>query len=198
MGSCRHEINAQIKGIQARLSQAENNITSHYVGVSLLVKALADTPAAAAAAAMESIYNLIPSGFDVLQKLIDQIGPLDTKALMMQAAAALEDAMAAELEALAGMVESAIQGAIDAAMATVEAAIASVEAAAIALEDAVAAGIALPIQMATDALNTAKSAADAAQAVLDKLGNLKLNAKSLMQTQADAAKCKSISFHITT
>ena len=196
--SCRHEINAQIKGIQARLSQAENNITSHYVGISTLVKALATTPAAAAAAAVDSFYNLVPSGFDALQKLVDQLGPLDTKALMMKAAAMLEDAMAAELEALAGMVESAIQGAIDAAMGAVEAAIASVEAAVIALEDAVASGVQEAIDLATDALNSAKAVADAAQSALDALGNLKLSAKSLLETQADAAKCKSISFHITT
>lgn len=192
MDDCSHELNKQIKGIQARLSQAENNITSHFVGTSLLVQALLGTPAAAAGAAMESIYNLGSTGFDLMQKLISEIPAIDTKALMMQAAAALEDAMAAELDALVGMVESAIDDAITSAVALVTGTIAALEAATIALEDAVAAEIQGPIDLATAAFNAAENAANSAQAALDSLNNLKISAPTMIQAQADAASCKSV------
>ena len=195
--SCEQELNAQLRGIQARLSQAENNITNHFVGTSLLCKALLGTPAAAAGAAMSSIYSLGAEGFDLMQKLIEQLNPLDTKKLMMQAAAALEDTMAAELEALVGMVESAMDAAIDAAVGAVDAAIATVEAATIALEDAIAAGIEGPILAATAALNAANSAAKSATSALESLENLKISSSNMLKAQADAAGCKSISLHIT-
>lgn len=197
MNDCEHELNKQIRGIQARLTQAENNITNHFTGISMLVKGMLANPfTASPAAIVQNIYNLMPSGMDVLQKLLDQVPVLDMKTLMMNAAAALEDMMEAELNALISMAEEAIDGAIAAAGDMVNSAIATAEAAAIALEDAIAAGIQGPIDAANAALEAANDAVLSAQKTLDDLmanaPDLKMKSKSMIQAQADAAKCKSV------
>lgn len=193
MQDCNHELNKQIKGIQARLSQAENNISSHFVGTSTLVIAMLANPfTAPSAASVSAIYNLAPGGFDAMQKLIQQISAIDMKALMMQGAAALEDAMAAELDALVGMVNDSIDAAITAAEQTVDASIAAVEAATIALQDAVASDIQSAIDTAQGVLDAAVATADSAAAALSSLLDIKISAPSMIKAQADAAKCNSV------
>ena len=60
---CKDELNSQLKGLQARITQAENDINAHYAGISQLTLALAANPfTAASAAASALIYNLNPIG----------------------------------------------------------------------------------------------------------------------------------------
>ncbi len=195
--SCNQELNIQLKGVLARLSQAENNITNHYVGISMLCDHLLSTPAASAGAAMKSIYALEASGMSALQNLIHSASSIDAKHIMMMAAAKLQDGMAAELEALKVMAEGALQAAIDDATALVEGTLDAVILAEDALAAAIEAGIAGPIALATAALESAKGAADAAKNSLDSLNNVSSGASSMLKGQADAANCTSAGLHIT-
>lgn len=174
---CEHELNEQIKGLQARLSQAENNITSHFYATSMLVQGLLSSPAASAAAIVEDIYNLLPTGFELMQKLIDLVDPGTFKEMMMAMASQVLDGMVAELE---GMVTGVVD-ILEASIASTEALIVDAEDS---LADAITGGIPAVI--------------DAAQAELDGLTGLLLkqqgglsNAVSFLTAQANAANCKS-------
>lgn len=85
-----------------------------------------------------------------LQELVKQIGALDPKKLMMQAAVSAIDGMEAELSALAGMVEDAATTLMSTAESALTAAVDAAESAATAVVGEIAN---LPIQVATEALN---------------------------------------------
>jgi hypothetical protein len=194
---CKQELNIQLKGLQARMSEAENNITAHYAGISMLCEHLLSTPAAAAGEAMKSIYKLEASGISAMRALVHKVGAIDAKQIMMLGAAKLQDAMQAELEALQVMVVGALQTAIDDAVALAEGTVSAVIAAEDALAAAIEAGISAPIALATASLNSAKAAADAAQSALDSLNNLSAGSSEMLGTQADMAGCVTKSSHIT-
>jgi hypothetical protein len=196
--NCNLELNKQIQGLQARLSQAENNITSHFYGISMAIQGLAANPlTAGSVASVSGIYNLVPSGFQLLQNLIMELNPVDFKNYMMTMAASLMGNMAAELDTL-----------VDTAFATLDETIAAVEATIVALEDSVAS--------ATTALNDAISGgipeqiADA-QAYLDdmnaklaksqqtrsNLNDVSAGGISFLTAQANIAKCKSFSLGLS-
>lgn len=195
--NCSHELNKQIQGLQARLSQAENNIHAQFIGTSQLVAALAGTPAAAAAVIMGPIYNLEATGFALMQKLKDLIPTIDTKKLMMEMASSLIDSMAAELDALLEAVEASLLAAVNAALDSLNAAISVVTDAQDALTAAIEGGNALAIAAAEDALDSANSAKNAAQSLFDGAEDALATASNFMKGQANVAKCKSESFFLT-
>ena len=195
--NCSHELNKQIQGLQARISQAENNIHSHYVGMSQLVLALADTPAAAAAAVVESVYNLQALGFAALQQLKDLLPTMDTKKLMMEAAGALLEGMAAELDALVDSVEAAALAQVNSAMDVVNSAIENVTNAEGALTSALQGGIPADILNAQNALSLAKASKLNADGAVDMAQEAFAVASNFMRAQANVAKCKSTSLHLS-
>ena len=223
--TCTTELNKQIQGLQLRLSQAENNISATYIGISQLVTALAATPAAAAAAIMSPIYNLSAVGFNLQQALVNLIPTVDMKKLMMEMASSLESAMLAELEAITSAVMGAIEGAMDAAMAMVDAAtgalaaavdvaadaVSAVNSAAFALESAISFGDVTAIaaaqaelavanaasSAATSAVSAATNSLVSAQSVLDAFSEESLSAYGFLHGQTDIAKCKSLSAHLS-
>ncbi|MGY6214994.1 hypothetical protein ACW73L_07520 [Methylolobus aquaticus] len=154
----------------------------------MLVAALAETPAAAAAAVMMPFYNGFEAGFMLVQKLIDALDPAAFKALMMEMAVGLVDGMAAELEAIIGSVVSslsALVGALNAAIEGLNAQIAAINA-------AIEAGGLTPEQLA--ALQAEKTGllgqlADH-MARLQKAEDMAATAPSLLGAQKDAASCK--------
>jgi hypothetical protein len=111
--SCNSELNRQLQGLMARVSQCENNITAHYKGISMLVAALADTPAAAAAALMAPFYSGFEAGFALVQKLVEQLDPAVFKEMMFEMALGLVDGMAAELEGIIAGVVASLNALID-------------------------------------------------------------------------------------
>jgi prefoldin subunit 5 len=189
--ACSSELNRQIQGLQARLSQAENNITAHYKGISMLVAALAETPAAAAAAVMAPFYSGFEAGFMLVQKLVDALDPAAFKALMMEMALGLVDGMAAELEALIGSVVASLNALIDG----LNAAIAGLNGQIAAINAAIAAGGLTPEQLA--ALTAEKSGllSDLADhmARLAKAEDMVATAPSLLGAQKNAASCRTVS-----
>ncbi len=232
MQDCDHELNKQLKGILARLSQAEDNITSQFAATSLLVQnLLADPITAGGASAVAGIYNMVPAGFAAVQALIKQVGALDYKKLMMEGAATAMDSMEAELDALAAMVETAMTDAIasaesaltslenaaaNAATSTIDALAAlpsevvnqvaglttaitggvtsEINSAVTLLHDAMVGigGIPSQIQSSLTALFSAKTAVSSAQDALTSLKGVAANATSMLTSQSDAAKCKSV------
>ena len=181
--NCSTELNKQLQGLQARLSQAENNLTATYIGISQLVTALAATPASAAAAVMSPIYNLSATGFDLQQKLISLLSPVEIKKLMMNMASGLIDTMGAELDSvMAGMVAAA------------EESVVSATANVLAAEEALAAAILGGVQGTIDA---AQVALDAANAALQTATDFLAISSNFMQGQSDAAHCKSFSAHFS-
>jgi len=195
--NCSHELNKQIQGLQARLSQAENNIHSHFIGISQLVNALADTPASAAATAMQSIYNLQAVGFAALQQLKNLLPEVDTKKLMMEAAGALIDGMAAQLDALVESVEAAATATVNSAMDGLNSAIVNVTNAEAALTSALQGGNPVTILNAQNALDVAKASKLNAQGAVDTAEEAFAQASNFMRAQANVAKCKSTSLHLS-
>ncbi len=225
MSTCTTELNKQIQGIQLRLSQAENNLSATYNGISQLVGAMMANPfTIGPASVMLPIYNLTAIGFNLQQKLVDLIPTIDMKKLMMEMAATLESTMLAELEAVTSAVLGALEGALDAATAMLDAATSAlssaVDVAADALSDvgtaefsldaAIAFGEDVGIAAANTALDVANTALDvanatvatatgtlaSAQAVMDAFSEESLTAYGFLKGQSDAAKCKSLSLHL--
>lgn len=195
--NCSHELNKQIQGLQARLSQAENNIHSHFIGISQLVTALADTPASAAAAAMSAVYNLQAVGFAALQQLKTLLPEADTKKLMMEAAGALIDTMAAQLDGLVDSVEAAAMGTVNAALDTLNTSIQNVTNAEAALTAALQGGNPTTIADAQAALDAAKDSQLNAQGAVDAAEEAFAQASNFMRAQANVAKCKTTSLHLS-
>jgi len=195
--NCSHELNKQIQGLQARLSQAENNIHSHFIGISQLVNALASTPASAAATAMQSVYNLQATGFAALQALKSLLPEADTKKLMMMAAGELISTMSAQLDGLVTSVEAAATATVNSAMDTLNASIQNVTNAEAALTAALQGGDPTTIANAQDALAAAKASQLNAQGAVDLAEEAYAQASNFMRAQANVAKCKSTSLHLS-
>jgi prefoldin subunit 5 len=189
--ACTSELNRQIQGLQARLSQTENNITSMYYGMSTLVAALAETPAEAAAAVMAPFYNFTEVGFALVQKFIDLVDPKVFKALMMEMALGLVEGMAAELDALIGSVVASL----NALVSGLNAAIAGLNAQIAAINAQIAAGGLTPEQLADLTGQKNGLLADLADqmARLDKALDMAATAPSLLGAQKNAASCRTIS-----
>ena len=203
-GNCTEELNRQIQGLSARLSQAENNITSHYYGISMAIQGLAANPlTAGSVASVAGIYNLVPAGFEMLQQLISNINPADFKKMMMAMAAGLIDTMSAELDAMADMMIDQAEAMLE----MVDGMIGVAEGIVTAAEDTLASTITaignLPadatqqaIDLATAARDTAQSALDAANFKLDNLKNTQatlenslVNMGDFMTSQSNIGKC---------
>lgn len=93
---CKSELNSQLKGLQARISQAENDINSHYAGISQLVLSLSANPfTSASAAASAVIYNLNPIGMKILRALLNALIPKELqnamRMLTLLSAASIDD-----------------------------------------------------------------------------------------------------------
>jgi hypothetical protein len=115
---CKHELNSQLKGLQARITQAENDINAHYVGISQLALALAANPfTAASAAATAAIYNLNPMGMKILRALLNALIPKELQKMMrmitMLSAASIDDLAEGIADTAAAQVVGSINAAID-------------------------------------------------------------------------------------
>lgn len=70
------ELNAQLRGLQARISQVETDIVAHYAGLSQLSLSLAANPfTSASAAASAAIYNFAPVGMNMLRNVMTSLIP---------------------------------------------------------------------------------------------------------------------------
>jgi hypothetical protein len=115
---CKDELNSQLKGLQARITQAENDINAHYVGISQLALSLAANPfTAASAAATAAIYNLNPMGMKILRALLNALIPKELQKMMrmitMLSAASIDDLAEGIADAAAAQVVGSINAAID-------------------------------------------------------------------------------------
>lgn len=115
---CKDELNSQLKGLQARISQAENDINAHYAGISQLTLALAANPfTAASAAASALIYNLNPIGMKILRALLNALIPKELQRMMrlltMLSAASIEDLAENMMDSAAAQVVGSVNAAID-------------------------------------------------------------------------------------
>lgn len=123
MSNCQQELNNQIQGLQARISQAENDIMSHYQGISTLVTAMLANPFTASVGSVGSaFYQMGSSSMAALQALYKQLPVLDVKQVTMQLASGLIGSMSAELSALSGMVDSALNSAMTTLTTTMDSA----------------------------------------------------------------------------
>jgi hypothetical protein len=191
-------MNRQIQGLQARLSQAENNITSHFYATSMLVQSLSANPlTSGSAAVVAGIYNLIPNGFDLMQKLIAHVSPIDFKALMMINAGDLIAGMSAELDGLVSVVVSNVESQIEMVAAQVVAAGDALATATLDMTTAVAGGIQSEIDAAGATLQQAGDLLDSLNAKHDHLLNLHMTSVNFLTSQADVSKCKSVNLKIT-
>ena len=195
--NCSQEMNKQMQGIMARLSQAENNITNHYTGMSMLVQSMNLNPfTAGSSAVVSSIYNLGPAGMAALQGLIDSINPLDFKLHMMDFAMNLIPNMSLELDSLLASVENMILNQINSMVNTL---IAAAEAQIIAVENlaiAIASGIQAEIDAAGAALQNAANLVNSLSTALDGLKSHHITATGSLKAQSDVSKCKSSALHI--
>lgn len=93
---CYDELNKQIKSLQSRITQAEDDINAHYVGLSQLVTdLLADPFTSGPAAASAVIYNFSPVGMKLLRELLNAFIPSELQKTMrlltMLSAASIDD-----------------------------------------------------------------------------------------------------------
>ena len=77
---CQNELNSQLKALQARVTQTEDDIMAHYVGLSQLSTALAANPYTAGSAAMSAlVYNFQPTGMKLMRSLLEAFIPSEIK-----------------------------------------------------------------------------------------------------------------------
>jgi hypothetical protein len=191
-GNCTEELNKQIQGLSARVSEAENNITSHFMATSMAIQGLLANPfTAGSVMSVSGLYNLVPGGFEALQSLVSQVAAFDYKKIMMSMAAGLINQMSAELDALA---QSAIDQ-VTSQVANLTNMIATLEGTIVGLEDMVTNAIKGGIQSEIDAAK--KKLADA-QSMIDRLKETKLNLEDgkplsveFLLSQSNIAKCLS-------
>jgi hypothetical protein len=196
--NCDLELNKQIQGLQARLSQAENNITSHFYGISMAIQGLAANPlTAGSVASVTGIYNLVPSGFQLLQNLIMELNPVDFKNYMMTMAASLMGNMAAELDTLVDTAFSTLDETIAAVDATIVALEDSVASATTALNDAIAGGVPEDIADAQAYLDDMNAKLAKSQQTRSNLNDVSAGGISFLTAQANIAKCKSLSLGLS-
>ncbi len=196
--NCDLELNKQIQGLQARLSQAENNITSHFYGISMAIQGLAANPlTAGSVASVSGIYNLVPSGFQLLQNLIMELNPVDFKNYMMTMAASLMGNMAAELDTLVDTAFSTLNETISAVEATIVALEDTVTDATNALNDAISGGDPLQIAEAQAYLDDMNAKLERSQQTRANLNDVSAGGISFLTAQANIAKCKSLSLGLS-
>ena len=116
---CHNELNTQIKGLQARLQQAEDDINAHYTGISQLAMSLAANPfTAGSAAATAAIYNLNPIGMKILRALLNALIPKEVQNTMrmmtMLSASSIDDLAEGIVDSAAAQVVGAVNVGIDA------------------------------------------------------------------------------------
>lgn len=194
MAACNQECNKQLQGLAARLSAAEDNITNQFMGMSTLVSTLATNPLTSfSVTSLTSVYNSLPTGMELMQKLKDALPDVSIKSmkqLAMTMAANAVDTMAASLDATAAAMVAAATAAVDAAAATVTSAQSTLTA-------AIVAAAAAPTTINNAAVDTARLALSSAQHTFDLAGEAKILSSSFMQGQANIAKCKSLSMHLS-
>lgn len=115
---CHSELNSQIKGLQARIEQAEHDINAHYVGISQLAMSLAANPFTAGSAAMTAaIYNLQPIGMHILRALLHALIPKEIENTMrmmtMLSAVSIDDLAEGIVDSAAAQVVGAVNQGID-------------------------------------------------------------------------------------
>lgn len=194
-GLCTKELNKQLKVLQARVTQTENDIIAHHQGISTLVRGLLGTPAAAAATLVLPFYNFIPNSFNVLQKLIEYLpSPIEMfKKFTFEMAMESIDSMVDILEKIVGQVIPSLQAAVDALVGQIE----GIEGQIHALERqllSAPAGAVAGIQSQIDALTGQLDGLyDSLQTATDKLAR----ATNFIQSQIDQAQCKisSVRYH---
>lgn len=194
--TCQFELNRQIQGIQARLSQAENNITAHYVAMSTFMEQLiaesedAGTKAVAAVFKATVFDHLNTAVFMLYQKLVNLIDPAAFKSLMMEMAAGLIDGMVGELEAIIGQVESVITGAID----SITSMISDIEAQIAAIEEQLLDAANMPaetVEQLTQELEGLSGSLTEQIGKLTSARSLLKTSTSFLGSQKNAAGCKS-------
>ena len=188
--ACNSELNRQVQGLMARVSQCENNITAHYKGISMLVAALAETPAAAAAAVMAPFYSGFEAGFALVQKLIEQLDPAVFKQLMLEMALGLVDGMAAEM---LGMINGVLDS-LNAVIGSINGAIEALNGQITAINEQLAGTLTTEARALLEAEKTTLLGQLAQQnAALQKALDMAATAPSLLGAQANAASCKTAS-----
>lgn len=213
MADCDHELNFQMKGILARLSQAENNITSQFAATSMAIQGLLSNQlTSGSVASVAHIFDGVPTGFDALQKLVSDLNPIDFKQLMNISAAGLIDGMSAELDNIGTAIENAAANAAAAAESAAVGAINSLgdiatefAGQAADLAAAITGGVLSEITLAANTLNSAMTAAGqvvpntvttalntltSAKNTLSHLTDILPNVSGMLKSQSDAAKCK--------
>lgn len=196
--NCNLELNKQIQGLSARLSQAEDNLTNHFYGISLAIQGLAANPlTAGSVASVTGIYNLLPTGFETLQNLISNVSPTDFKKYMMGMASGLLGNMEAQLTSMVSTAFSDISGMIDnvnGLIGTKEGQLTSAQAA---LDAAIAGGNPTEIANAQALVNTLTAQLGNLTGMKDNLTNALDSGVNFLTAQADIAKCKSFSLGLS-
>jgi hypothetical protein len=195
--NCNLELNKQLQGVMARVSHLENNTISHFYAMSMAIQGLFANPlTTASVASVAGIFNLLPTGFQLLQNLIAELNPADFKKLMMSMAAGLLGEMEAEL---VGLVNTAFAD-INAMITSIEGVIVGVEdeitAATTALDAAIHGGIQAEIDAATATLNGLNGKLAGLLKMKGGLLNALDGGVNFLTAQAHIAGCKSISLGI--
>ena len=120
---CHSELNTQLKGLQARLQQAEDDLNAHYAGISQLALSLAANPfTAGSAAATAAIYNLNPIGMKILRALLKALIPKELqnamRMLTIMSASTIDSIGEGIVDSAAAQVIGAVNYGIDAITAT--------------------------------------------------------------------------------
>lgn len=190
--ACEREANRQLQGLQARLTQVEDDLANTYTALSAMALQMSLVPTTSAVGLpFKAIFTGVPGGLQALQKTLSELtipgiqipSVDDMKKLALEAAMVLVDSMAAQMIALTTSL-------VDQAVASVEAAAASVIAAEQALEAAILAGVEAPILAAQAALDVANGTLDAANTLLE-------NTSSLLTSQSNISNCITADFIIT-
>lgn len=192
--NCNLELNKQIQGLQARLSQAENNITSHFYATSLAIQGLFVNPlTTASVASVSQIYNMMPQGFTLLQNIISELNPVDFKKLMMSMASSLLGQMEGELSSMVETAFSDISGMIGSVEGVITGVLSDITAAESALEAAIAGGIQSEIDAARSVLNGLNSKLASLNKMKGGLTDALDGGVNFLTAQARLAGCKSFS-----
>ena len=123
MGGCKDELNGQLKGLQARITQLEDDVNAHYAGISQLTLALAANPFTAASAATSALfYNLNPLGMKLLRSLLKALIPKELQKMMrlltILSASSIDDLAEGIADAAMAQAVGAINASIDAITGT--------------------------------------------------------------------------------
>lgn len=153
-----NELSTQLQALHARLDRVDEDLVSHYAGISQLTIALAANPYTAASAATSLVsYNLSSAGQTAVKKLMKLIPGVDAfKKLQHLETAALLPNIAGSLAGMAAGIGDALESAIT--TAAVDAA-----GAATALADAISGGA------AAETIATLTAAKDAADSLVSSL-----------------------------